>query len=460
MSRLPPPEQWVLHQLDERECAELIERYIDFVDEDGRSVHLPMEFVRHFRQRHDSLPTVVAISTLPIVLADGVVLMPDGLDRQRGIIFKIPKELRAAIPQREDCDDNAVAEAMRFLTDDWLCDVACDYAGKCSIIAAALTLIERSLLPDRPAFFVTAGKRGNGKTTTLRMLIMAVTGLHAAAAAWSTNEEERRKALFSYFLAGIPYILWDNIARGSQISCPHIERSCTSAYYSDRKLGVSEMVATAASTIHLFTGNNIGPKGDLASRSLVVRLEAERPDPENRPFTHPDPLGWTEGHRVELMRAFYTLLLGNPFLDEARDAACKTRFKMWWRLVGSAIENAAWLNGEEVDFEKLFLRQEEDEEETAGLAEVLEVMSESWPVKFKAAAVADAINDGANTHSTMLREFLFPELTSGQHVSAKSVAKRLKRYVDAPVSVGGRVVTLQRRDEKGRGDWYSVKNDL
>ena len=33
-------------------------------------------------------------------------------------------------------------------------------AGKCTIIAAALTVIERSLLPDRPAFFVTAGRRG------------------------------------------------------------------------------------------------------------------------------------------------------------------------------------------------------------------------------------------------------------------------------------------------------------
>lgn len=44
------------------------------------------------------------------------------------------------------------------------------------------------------------------------------------------------------------------------------------------------MVATAASTIHHFTGNNIGPKGDTTSRSLVVRLEVDRTDPENRSF--------------------------------------------------------------------------------------------------------------------------------------------------------------------------------
>ena len=87
----------------------------------------------------------------------------------------------------------------------------------------------------------------------------------------------------------MPYILWDNIARGTQISCPHIEKSCTSAYYSDRKLGVSaKWSRTAASTIHFFTGNNIGPRGDLASRSLHIRLDVDRADPENRKFKHPD----------------------------------------------------------------------------------------------------------------------------------------------------------------------------
>src|SRR5262249_32271616 len=149
-------------------------------------------------------------------------------------------------------------------------------------------IIERSLLPERPVFFITAGRRGSGKTTVINMLIMAVTGMRPAAAAWSFNEEERRKALVSYFLYGVSYILWDNIPRGTQISCPHIEKSCTAAYYSDRKLGVSQVVATAASTIHHFTGNNIGSRGDLSSRDLRIILAVERPDPENRSFKHPD----------------------------------------------------------------------------------------------------------------------------------------------------------------------------
>jgi hypothetical protein len=461
MTRLPPPEQWVLSEMNEMEVAEMIEEHIDFYkeDKDGNrtSVHLPMQFVRHFMKRHDSkLPTVVAIATLPIVLADGGMLMPAGLDRLRGIIFEIQKEVRAIMPCRDDCRDEAVGAAMQFLCDEWLCDVATDYTGKCTIIAAALTVIERSLLLDRPAFFVTSGRRGGGKTTTLKMLILAVTGNMPAAAAWSTNEEERRKALLSYFLYGVPYILWDNITKGAQISCPHIEKSCTSAYYSDRKLGVSEMVATAASSIHFFTGDNINPRGDLASRSLHIRLVVDRPDPENRVFEHPDPIGWTEGHRAEILRAFYTILLGNPQLDTRRNAPAKTRFKMWWRLVGSAVEHAAKLhadgNPEEtviaVDFQNLFVKQEEEEdEESLSLAEALAIMRRNWPTSFRATDVAYFIQSGSNDDATALREFLYPGAVPGFVAAPRSVGKQLRKYHDEPVKSGAQTLTLKRKED-------------
>jgi hypothetical protein len=89
MTRLPPPQQWVLSKMSEMEVAEMIERHIDYYTEDKegnrRSVHLLSPFVRHYMRRDDGvLPTVVAIATSPIVLADGSLLAPDGLDRLRG----------------------------------------------------------------------------------------------------------------------------------------------------------------------------------------------------------------------------------------------------------------------------------------------------------------------------------------------------------------------------------------
>jgi hypothetical protein len=450
MTCLPTPEQWVIKRMSIEELAEAIERHIDYIDEEGRSVHLPTKFVRHYLKRDDgALPTIVAVSTLPLVLADGPVLAENKFDRLRGVDFRIQEEVAATVPKPHTVTDDRIYGAMRFLTEEWLVDVATDYAGKCTIIAAALTLVERPLLDQRPAFFVTAGRRGGGKTTTLTMLIKAVTGIWPAASAWSTNEEERRKALLSYFLQGVPYILWDNIARGTQISCPHIEKSCTAAYYADRKLGVSEMVATAASTIHFFTGNNIGPRGDLASRSLEIRLELDRHDPENRQFKHPDPIVWTD-----------TLLVGNPTLKKRRSAPMRTRFKMWYRLVGSAVEHAAMLANPdcEVDFQKLFLAREDDDEDSTSLAEALAIMAAVWPVTFEASEVARLVNDQGDQRGAALREFLYSGAPATYIATPKSIGKRLKSHLDEPVKHGDRTLTLSKQQDAHGKQWrYFIK---
>ena len=135
MTKLPPPEQWVLCKMNEMEVAEMIEQHIDFYveDKDGnrRSVHLPTQFVRHFMRRHDgALPTVVAIATTPIVLADGPCWPRMASTATAASSFIIPDELRAIIPQRKDCTPERVKAAMEFLCDEWLVDVATDYAGK------------------------------------------------------------------------------------------------------------------------------------------------------------------------------------------------------------------------------------------------------------------------------------------------------------------------------------------
>jgi hypothetical protein len=295
--RLPPPKMWLLTPHDKFSMEHLIETHIEFVqetEEGERPVALQPKFVEHYMHYRDSrLPIVGAVVTNPLVLADGTFLAPDGLDRQRRVIFKIEHTLRDLLPKPEDCTPAAVARAMHFLLDEWLVDVATDFAGKCVLISAAMTILERTLLPERPAFFVTAGQRGGGKTTVLMMLFLAACGHTPPACAWSQHEEERRKALFSYLAEGVAAVVWDNIPRGSTISCPSIEKSLTSETYSDRVLGESRTRTVPAFTIIFFTGNNIAPRGDMASRSLNARLAVSRPDPENREFRHPDPIAWT-----------------------------------------------------------------------------------------------------------------------------------------------------------------------
>jgi hypothetical protein len=498
-SRLPAPAQLILKPLNEMELAELIEKYIEFVDETGRTVRLPANFVKHYLQRddgEDGLPIVSAISQLPIVLPNGQILTGQGLDRKHHIIFRVPKELDALIPKRADCTPDRIAKAMRFLTDEWLADVATDYAGKCTIIAATMMILERALLPARPVVFVTAGHRGGGKTTTLQMLIMAAVGLPAAGAAWSNDPEERRKALFTYLDLGLEYVIWDNIAKGSTISCPSIEKACTLEFYTDRVLGITGAKTVATYTIMFFTGNNIAPRGDLASRALMVRLSVDRLDPENRPFERPDPVGWTNDHRGQILASLYTILLGNPRRRQKKHARAPepTRFKVWWDMIGSAVEFAAEQHGKLVEDEKqgfvyqptgeleptmvsfksMFLDSEDDEEQSASLASVLDLLHRRWPSGhlFQAGDVVSSIfhaSGNASFNAALAEEAdaraagfkAALELACGKPipiVSAPAINWKLQTIKDAPALVDGKTLVLQyhKPNRDGRDGGFKV----
>ncbi len=467
----------LITRLDDAQAAELIERHIEHytvtTKGDRRPVHLAQPFVRHFLRRTDgALPRVNAVLTLPIVTARGRLLSGRGLDRELGIVFRIPEPLMKALAGLDAITPTQTANAMRFLTDEWLGDVACDYAGKCVIIAAALSVIERALFPERPGFFIVAGKRGSGKTTVANMISAAVLGTRAAAAAWSSDPEERRKTLLAMFAEGAPSVVWDNIPLGSTIRCPSIEKALTSETYTDRVLGVSERRTVSAATIQLFTGNNISAAGDLASRCLNARLIADRPDPENRPFRHPDPVAWTLAHRPRILRALYIVLLANRRFQEAKPAPAATRFKLWWHLIGAPIEQAAAEHADhvgclamdalpgcppaKVSFASLFAAGESDEEQSAGLATVLDVCRTEWPSGFSAADVASFCSR-ADVAGEAFKAAL--EQAAGKAIKLITptvLAWRLKAVADCPVTVGGSVLALRYVTDR-HGGAFSVR---
>ena len=255
--------------------------------------------------------------------------------------------------------------------------MALDQVSKGTAIMLVLTIIERGLLAERPAFFITAPQRGGGKTTLVHMITLAVLGRKAAAAGWSKNPEERKKALFSYFRQGVAALAWDNIPRGSAISCPHIEAALTSSEISDRVLGVSRVEVVPSITVQIFTGNSILPRGDMASRSLMAALNVNRPDPENRNFVHPDPLSWTQAHRPKILRALYTILIAGA-LNRPRHQVAKTRFKSWWSFVGWPVEYAASLIGITVDCTELLHAGEVGDEEASAVSAILTLFREVW----------------------------------------------------------------------------------
>jgi hypothetical protein len=134
------------------------------------------------------------------------------------------------------------------------------------------------------------------------------------------------------------------------------------------------------------------PRGDMASRSLMLALNVDRPDPENRPFAHEDPFAWTQDNRPKIVRALYTLLIAGA-LNRPKPQEAKTRFKTWWSLVGWPMEYAAGLCGISLDCTTLMRSGEAGDEEASALSAALSALHKIWEHDtFTAKDVFNAMN--------------------------------------------------------------------
>jgi hypothetical protein len=443
------PAEPVLVELTATGVELLLEKYVRWVayKKGGEAyfASLPTPFINALMEYPNSTIAVVrAINTAPLVTASGRIIDGVGFDQGTGLFHSIDSVLRSCLPANPPTEQE-IGEALKFLVNEWLVDVALDLLGKCVAVLLALTLLQRALLPERPAFFVTAGQRGGGKTTLISMIVAAVLGRRAAAAAWSDSVEERKKALFSYLRQGVASLVWDNIARGSTISCPHIEAAITAPEISDRVLGVSCVETVPASTVQVFTGNSIAPRGDMASRSFLLSLNVDRPDPENRRFTHPDPLAWTEANRAKILRALYTILIGGALLRPQAQVA-KTRFKIWWGLIGWPVEYAAGLLGINVDCAEQLRAGESGEEEASAASRVLTILRRRWANNTFTTRDVVRVVEGRNditSPNAELGEELFEALgelvgKTLEHPTAHSIGKLFqKRLTGRPAWIEG-----------------------
>ena len=418
------------------------------------------------------LPRVKGVQTLPLVLRrrDGSfeIVMNEGVDRRLGFYMRVDPALRAILPDPSKITLADVTAAYAFLTDEWLVDVDGDATAKAVLVSIPLTMIQRmTLSPERPGYMVNAALQGAGKTTVIHMITLAVLGRLAAAAAWAGHEEEIRKAMFAYLSAGTPLLVWDNIKRGSRITSSTAERALTSEFISDRILGQSVVNANApAHTVQVWTGNDIGPRGEMSNRCIVATLRASRPDPENRAFIHPDPIQWTLDHRLEILKALYTILCAPRAIANGG----KTRMKAWWRAVGQPIEIAAG-----VDFAAVVKANNEGDPTMGALERIVSWLQDEFGSNsFEAQDVAKGLRldpaavfgtndeqDAAQAEIDARREALeelagsrFPPLGDPR---AQATGKKLGAVLDRPCEVGGKTLKIEKRpNPSGQHHAYRV----
>jgi len=457
-----PEAVWHIAQANETRTSFIVEQHVcHFRTERDRAGNITGEREAALQQNfcralaslpNSSLPRVHGVVVLPMVDQAGQLIHGDGLIRELGIIMRVPAPIASCIPNGPVAVEVAKG-AYKWLTDEWLFDVATDEAGKAACVAAALTIIEREMLEGRPGFSITAGARGGGKSITAQALAVAVTGATPPATAWSPEEEERRKAVFALGRCGASVVVWDNLKNGSTLSCPVIDRVLTTGTLEDRVLGQSKSETVSARFVMLWTGNNIAMAGDISSRMINIRLETDRPDPENRNFKHPDFIAWTREHRGAILSALFSILL----VDRSRGGEQKSRFKPWWTLVGEPIEIVS-----SVDLARHIADGEAEDLTVAALAELFDLLIKKFPptsqepasqltTAFGARAIAGLINEGTGgiERQTAEGEDLEAALTAAagppfvrRPVTSKAVAKKLLTLASRVAMVDDRSVKL------------------
>jgi hypothetical protein len=465
-----PPKQLTISALTPTGIEFLVEKYVQYQVKTQKRIYagsLPRPFITALNEyKGSALPVLKVVNSSPLITVSGEIIDGEGLDRDTGIFHHIDAPLRSCLPSDTPTDDDA-RQAVDFLFNQWLVDVALDDTGKFVVIMLALSLIERSLIAERPAFFIVAGLRGSGKTTLAHMVAMAVLGHVAPATAWSDHDEERKKALFSILRQGVHFVVWDNIRRGQEVSCPHIEAALTSPQMNDRILGVSTTETVSTAAIQVFTGNQITPKGDMSSRSFMIALDADQPNPEDRTFVHPEPLAWTRINRFKIMGALYTILIAGARNRHPNEIA-KTRFKTWWRLVGWPVEYAATLMGKDFDCDYLIKVSETVDSDVLAIASVLSTFRTIWGIeRFTARDIVQKLPIEYSTSTSSpdgtLGDALFEafsELLGKPLVrpTARSIAKLLqKRLIGHPIWLGDNLMATLRVFPNHEANEYCVE---
>lgn len=267
------------------------------------------------------LRELTAIITAPTLRLNGSILSTPGYDADTGLLLKgsgWPKIPEAPKPGK-------LPEVFKVLWRPFKDFPFVTKEDRGVMVACILTAAVRRSLPRAPAFSFDAPAAGTGKTL-LGQCMLRLCGSPPDMVPECRDEEELRKRLLSALRHGRPGILLDNI-RG-QFGSAALEGFLTSELYTDRVLGVSQMLSLPTNVLFLISGNNFQPKGDLYRRILTCRIDAKTDAPERRTFKI-EPLEYCHEHRQRLVAAALVLLRG--FISAGQPRTTRDRLASYER---------------------------------------------------------------------------------------------------------------------------------
>jgi hypothetical protein len=372
------------------------------------------------------LPQLWSVIAAPTLRPDGTVLQQPGYDEETATWYdpgtvKFPK-----VPDQPDVED--ARKALDLLRGAFRSFPFVSPADEAVFLSMVLTSLVRRSISHAPLGGFTAPTSSSGKTLLADLVSIIATGIRAPAITYPENDEEAQKLALSALMQGDPIILLDNVERPLQGAwlCSIL----TSETYRGRVLGKNEMISVPSTSLWLSSGNNLVFAGDLRTRSLVCRIDAQSEHPEQREF--PEDIKETLARRrpelvaagLTVMRAF--IATGQRVADFVKPWG---RFEHWTQMVRAPL---VWLDC--ADPCETVASLEKDDPERADLVRMLTAWRKAFGAE--AATAREAVkranespqlqSEGDKLLEEALRDIAFDR---GATLNTKHVAKWIGRHI-------------------------------
>lgn len=389
----------------------------------GRTETIPVSAVLGAalaRKEWPRLRPLYGIVGAPVLRRDGTLLQESGYDAATGLYLasKVPL---GQVPDKPTPEQ--VTEAGAFLLEQFLGDFPwAGPADKANYIGLLVTPILRSYLRTLIPFGVVSSTMpGSGKT----ILTCGLGMLYGQRVlTWpGSDDAELRKAITSVLADPVGTVIFDNLAEGTVIDSPVLARLITDRTWADRILGKNITAAFTNDRVWTATGNNLRLGGDMRTRSVLVGLNPDTPQPELRTgFAIPDLDQWILIAANQRTVLWHLLVLVADWIahDAPRAAGLTMRqFTGWAQAVGGFLAH----HGIERFLANVETVRDIDDEEadwTAFFARWRKVFGDDWVSSNDLRLSANHASDGTDRW-----DGLFRVDGRGNPVSVKSLGRML-----------------------------------
>lgn len=304
---------------------------------DGQSIDAVMSRYERFTQ-------LDRIVRAPFVRPDGTICQVNGYDETTRTLVAMDAGMQS-ISVPDEPTASQVRAAVDRVRKGWLRDLLGDMptdADRANAIAMILTPFVRGMVRTAPLAVIDGLQMGVGKNYLADMMAITSTGRTIDPMPWSMDDQENRKVITATFRQGGDIFVFDE---AHHLHGASLARALTSETWSDRQLGINQMLEFPNKVTWVSLGNGVRVEGDIVRRVYRIAIRPKGKNPQDRTaddFLHADLRQWTIDNRPQLVEALLTIVrswfaAGQP---RAPKAVSFGSFESWERVLGGILAHA------------------------------------------------------------------------------------------------------------------------